>query len=217
MQRNNNHIIVIGIVLILLMLTYNMAFNGSSGGESGSLFDCLDSYSSAIQTAAALLALVISVYTFWRQKEMTRLQIKLSLYKERYSLYTEMQQYVYASNEFFNLPSYEDYVSGKAQIKEFAINVFESEHYKLLRSTSAQLLLVSKDIEFLLNTIKDKKKDVLEPINDFADCCRANINRKSYSEQKIQIHTAILHFQKEYSKKIDVAFKEYLDFTKIKY
>lgn len=109
MQRNNNHIIVIGIVLILLMLTYNTAMSSGGAQESTGIWAWLNASNNAgaVQAIGNILQVIAAVLTFGamvylgykqynlskqqnclveEQKEMTRRQINLSLYEKRYKI-----------------------------------------------------------------------------------------------------------------------------------
>jgi len=62
------------VLIIVLIIIYNLATGSVETVESSNteLLTSLATYGTVVQAGAAILALFISVYTFWQQKEMTR-------------------------------------------------------------------------------------------------------------------------------------------------
>jgi hypothetical protein len=95
MQRNNNHIIVIGIVIVLLMLTYNMAIASSgSSQKSTEIISAnwvwFNASAGAIQAIAGITQAVAAIITFFLMWRLGKEQTRINTMKGKQDIYDDL-------------------------------------------------------------------------------------------------------------------------------
>lgn len=227
MQRNKNHIIVIGIVLILLMLTYNMDMASSGTQESTGIWMWLNASNNAgaVQAIGNILQVIAAVLTFGamvylgcnqykiskqqtrlteEQKEMTRRQINLSLYEKRYKIYKECQNLI------------RDFTMENIQFGEFdATNSWRDYQervrnrcYEFSRETQEKEFLFDDDLVKIINDILDMVQDLHGLSGDVEG--REDLNSHDFSRLVNQVEKI-----KKERENLNSKFKSILDFKEI--
>lgn len=210
MQRNNNHIIIIGIVLILLMLTYNMAITPNISAA----VDTEKSIVSWIQAFIAMLALFLSVYNMRQQKKATERQLNLSLYEKRYEIYTTVMKFIIdvkkvQSHESFQELKRKGLLKGQPDIKK---------HMEKIKTIIKTFEDYFNECNFLLPT---SIKIYIESLCDFADQYKESMNlyENAYNQEVYTQYIENIKNQKkifvEKSKEISSVFRFVLDFSEL--
>jgi hypothetical protein len=198
MQRNNNHIIVIGIVLILLMLTYNMAMASGCTQEETGIWACIWTWlsmqnnSAGMQAVAGITQAVAAVITFfimWQlgttQNNISRQQMVISRIDKRYEFYRNLMDVITRGREdhpqYWSLKSdgysvvVADYINSVSNILYVELEQLRKKIPFFFFSDESSSELTSL-LETMLNDLVKIKKLHLEMLAEIDDSGHSNLS-----------------------------------------
>lgn len=217
MQRNNNHIIIIGIMIILLVLTYNMALASDGSQEStgtimGWLTDsnnssAVQAIGSIAQVIAAILTLGVMLYLGYKQNKISKKQIEiskaLSLYEKKYKVYMELIKLLNKVALEIKMPT--SAINATEYIKDVGQAVIDFEF-----NTNEGVFLLDKDLLEYINQLENEITQFSQLVYDKA----GKLEERMFLDMDQDIKKKRVYFENQEAE-VRKKFESVLDFRNI--